>query len=104
MRSAVPLLLAATRGVVCAVLLAACGSDNSKLIPQRDASALKRYADRVGAAVDSEDCQTAAVEIQRALARIAALPAKVDSGLRSNLEKGFQNLAQRAARECQGTT
>ena len=104
MRSAVPILLAAALGVVCAVLVAACGGDDSKLIPQRDAQALKRYADRVGAAVDSQDCQTAAVEVQRAQDRIAELPASVDGGLRANLEQGFQNLAQRAARECQGTT
>jgi hypothetical protein len=104
MRSAVPILLAAALGVVCAVLVAACGGDDSKLIPQRDAQALKRYADRVGAAVDSQDCQTAAVEVQRAQDRIAELPASVDDGLRANLEEGFQNLAQTAARECQGTT
>jgi hypothetical protein len=104
MRSAVPILLAAALGVVCAVLVAACGGDDSKLIPQRDAEALNRYADRVGAAVDSQDCQTAAVEVQRAQDRIAELPASVDGGLRANLEEGFQNLAQRAARECQGTT
>src|SRR5262245_8963353 len=104
MRSAVPILLAAALGVVCAVLVAACGGDDSKLIPQRDAEALKRYADRVGAAVDSQDCQTAAVEVQRAQDRIAELPRQVDDGLRANLEEGFQNLAQRAAREGQGTT
>jgi hypothetical protein len=104
MRSAVPILFAAALGVVCAVLVAACGGNDSKLVPSRDAEALKRYADRVGAAVDSQDCQTAAVEVQRAQDRIAELPAKVDSGLRSNLEEGFQSLAQRAARECQGVT
>jgi cell division protein FtsN len=104
MRSAVPILLAAALGVVCAVLVAACGGDDSKLIPQRDAEALKRYADRVGAAVDQADCLTAAAEVQRAQDRIAELPASVDDGLRANLEAGFQNLAQRAARECQGTT
>src|SRR4051794_30360590 len=103
MRSAVPILLAATLGVVCAVLLAACGGDNSKLIPSRDAEALKRYADRVGAAVDSEDCQTAAVEVHRAQDRIAELPSGGDSGLRPNLEQGFQNLPRRAARECLAT-
>jgi hypothetical protein len=104
MRSAVPILLAAALGVVCAVLVAGCGSDGSKLVPSRDADALKRYADRVGAAVDSKDCQTAAVEVQRAQDRIAALPAKVDSKLRTNLEEGFQNLAQQAARACAATT
>jgi hypothetical protein len=104
MRSAVPILLAAALGVVCAVLVAACGGDSSKLIPQRDAQALKRYADRVGAAVDSQDCQAAAAAVQRAQDRIAQLPSKVDSGLRTNLEQGFQNLALRAARECQATT
>jgi hypothetical protein len=104
MRSAAPILLAAALGVVCAVLVAGCGGDDSKLIPSRDAEALKRYADRVGAAVDSSDCQTAAVEVQRAQDRIAELPSKVDPDLRTNLEEGFQNLAERAARECQGTT
>jgi hypothetical protein len=104
MRSVVPILLAAALGVVCAVLVAGCGGDDSKLVPSRDAEALKRYADRVGAAVDSKDCQTAAVEVQRAQDRIAELPAKVDSGLRANLEEGFQNLARQAARACAATT
>ena len=104
MRSAVPILFAAALGVVCAVLVAACGGDDSKLISPRDAEALKRYADRVGAAVDSQDCQTAAVEVQRAQDRISELPSDVDPELRTNLEEGFQNLAQTAARECQGTT
>jgi hypothetical protein len=104
MRSAVPILLAAALGVVCAVLVAGCGGDDSKLVPSRDAEALKRYADRVGVAVAGQDCQTAAVQVQRAQDRIAELPAKVDSGLRANLVEAFQNLAERASTECAGTT
>jgi outer membrane biosynthesis protein TonB len=103
MRFAVLLSLAALLGAGCA-LLVACGSSDDDLVPERDAAALKRYADRVGEAAADQDCQRASADVQRALDRVNELPSKVDRDLRANLEEGFTNLAEQAARECQETT
>jgi len=103
MRFAVLLSLAALLGAASA-LLVACGSSDDDLVPERDAAALKRYADRVGQAVAAEDCQRASDDIRRAQARVSKLPSKVDPDLRANIEDGFNNLAQQAERDCQGTT
>ena len=103
MRYAAMTLLAAALGVACAMLVA-CGGDDKGLIPGRDASALKRYADRVDQAVAAQDCQAATRDVAAAIARIGKLPASVDSGLRQNLEDGFNNLARQAASKCQAAT
>ena len=100
MRFAALILLAGALGAASA-LLVSCGGDDSDLIPQRDAEQLKRYADRIGAAVDAQDCTSAARDLQRAQDKIAELPRQVDTGLRQNLAEGFQNLGEQAARECQ---
>ena len=104
MRFAALILLAATLGVACSALVACGGSNSDKLIPSRDAQALKRYADRVGTAVGQQDCAEAQTDVARAIKRIGALPATVDPDLRANLEEGFNNLARQAEAKCQGTT
>jgi hypothetical protein len=104
MRFAALILLAATLGVACSVLVACGGSNDDNLIPGRDAEALKRYADRVGTAVGQQDCAEAQTDVARAIKRIGALPATVDPDLRANLEEGFNNLARQAETQCQGTT
>ena len=103
MRFAALTLLAAALGVACAFLVA-CGGNDDKLLPDRDAAALKAYADRVGQAVAASDCQAAQSDVQAAIARIGELPPEVDQGLRQNLEEGFTNLSRQAATACQATT
>ncbi len=103
MRFAAMTLLAAALGVACAMLVA-CGADNKALIPGRDASALKSYADRVGQAAAAQDCGAVTRDVAAAITRIGKLPSSVDSDLRQNLEDGFNNLARQAEKKCQTVT
>ncbi len=103
MRFAVLLSLAALLGAGCALLLA-CGSSDDDLVPERDAAALKRYADRVSEASADGDCERVRADVERARERVNELPSKVDNDLQANIEAGFDNLAKQAERECQGNT
>ena len=103
MRFAVLLSLAALLGAGCA-LLVACGSSDDDLVPERDAAALKRYADRVSEASADGDCERVSADVERARERVSKLPSKVERDLQANIEEGLDNLAEQAARECQGNT
>ena len=103
MRFAVLLSLAALLGAGCA-LLVACGSSDDDLVPERDAAALKRYADRVSEASADGDCERVSADVERARERVSKLPSKVDRDLQANIEEGLDNLAEQAARECEGNT
>jgi outer membrane biosynthesis protein TonB len=103
MRFAVLLSLAALLGAGCA-LLVACGSSDDDLVPERDAAALKRYADRVSEASADGDCERVSADVERARERVSKLPSKVDRDLQANIEEGLDNLAEQAERECEGNT
>ena len=104
MRFAALILLAAMLGVACSALVACGGSNSDKLIPSRDAQALKRYADRVGTAVGQQDCAEAQTDVARAINRIGALPATVDPICARTSRRASTTSRARPRRKCQGTT
>lgn len=102
MRRLLPVLLAVALGLAVAVL-AACGDTNG-LIPSGDASQINSGLDNVSSAVQAQHCTSATRAVQRVEQRIAALPASVDTTIRSGLSDKVAELGRRAAEECTRTT
>jgi outer membrane murein-binding lipoprotein Lpp len=90
-------LLAAALG---SLLLAGCGSENTALIPRKDADQLTALVSEAGDASASGECDRARAAVGEAQLRLAGLPRKTDRELKSNLKQWLEHLESRIAREC----
>ena len=84
------------------IVVAACGQTNPDLIPQSNASALQRTADRIGTACSNGDRTEARAAVQDARQQIDALPRAVDSGLKTNLNDWIDQISSRLSDDCKG--
>jgi hypothetical protein len=102
LRALLPRLLAAlTLGLASASLLA-CSTSTKGLIPAGDAGPLQSDFETVQQAAENGDgnCATTEAALLKTNEDLAALPATVDAGLRSNLRQGVENLRTRALALC----
>lgn len=101
-RALPPRMLAAlTLGLASASLLA-CSSSTKGLIPASNAGPLQSDFEAVQQAAENGDgnCSNTEAALLKTNEDLAALPATVDAGLRSNLRQGVNNLRTRALALC----
>jgi hypothetical protein len=96
-------LAAATLGLATAALIAACGA-SSGLLGSGQASGLKNRLEAVVNAVGNGDCASATTAANSFSAAVANLPASVDGGLKSDLERAATKLTKDAQQRCQAST
>jgi hypothetical protein len=98
---ALRVLLAIALGVA-AALLVACGGSGKGLIPVADAGPLQSDFEAVAQAAENGDGSCTATEsaLLKTDQDFAVLPSSVDSGLRSTLHQGIENLRKRALALC----
>lgn len=90
----------------CSLLLAACGSSGTGLIPEGNAIPLRSDFQAVAEAAreGGGECSATETAIRRMEHDFRTLPATVDRGLHSKLEEGVQNLRSRALVTCERQT
>ena len=93
-----PLLLGPA--LAAALLLAACGGSNPKLIPEERAQRLSDTADQIAQRTSDEDCTGAQSAVGRARSQVAELPRRVDRDLRANLDDWLDQIAGRIPEDC----
>jgi hypothetical protein len=93
----VPSLAALLLGVATA-LVVGCGANDR--IPSSDASRVENALNDVSAQFRAGNCQGAEQAVARARGALLNLPSSVDSGLRSRLRSGVDNLAERVPQTC----
>jgi outer membrane biosynthesis protein TonB len=81
-------------------LLAGCGSENEKLIPQGDADQLSSLVAEAGDASAAGDCDAARGAVREAEQQLAGLPRKTDKQLKANLRDWLDYLNRRIGDEC----
>jgi hypothetical protein len=101
-KRAARLALALLLGAAAAGLLVACGSSGKGLIPSSLGEPLQSDIEAVDQAAESGDGNCTATEeaLQKTEQDYAALPSSVDSGLRSNIHQGIENLRKVALNAC----
>lgn len=99
-RRLIRLALAAALGVG-AALLVSCGSSGKGLIPMAHAGPLLTDFEAVRQAAENGDCSATDAALAKTEEDFAALPSTVDSGLRSSLRQGIENLKTRAQETCE---
>src|ERR687897_410886 len=87
-------LLSLSLGAVCAIVLAACGSDEEGTIPPASAQALIQSLQDARGERSQGDCQGVADAAGNLLTQIDELPDSVDPGVRQALVEGANNLRQ----------
>ncbi len=94
-------VLASALGVA-AALLVSCASSGKGLIPASAAGPLQNDFEAVQQTAESAngDCSATEAALLKTQEDFSALPASVDSGLRSNLSQGIANLRVRAHEMC----
>ena len=99
-------LLALLLGAALAVALAACGSDGDRtaLIPAGDADALEERIDAVASALEDGECDGLGQDLSRLRGALVQLPDALDPRLRSELERGVENIVARAPEQCEEPT
>jgi hypothetical protein len=95
------LLLAAAPGLSAALLIS-CGSSGKGLIPTAQAGPLQADFEAVSEAAQTGDgdCTATETAIAKTEQDFGALPASVDTGLRTRLREGITNLRGRALALC----
>lgn len=94
------LICALLAGVACSVLVA-CGSNGGKgLIAATNSEELNQHLDKLRSAVDAGHCTVAATALNQLATDVESLPSSVDRDLRSEIRKGYNELAGKAATEC----
>src|SRR5262249_51963829 len=95
-------LAATVSGVAVAIVLVACGSSGKGLIPLADAGPLQSDFEAVAQAAQAGDgdCTATTDAINKPEQDFAALPATIDAGLHSRLNRGISNLRERALAVC----
>jgi outer membrane biosynthesis protein TonB len=81
-------------------LLAGCGSENEKLIPQGDADRLSGLVTEAGDASAAGDCDAARDAVQQAEQQISGFPRKTDRQLKANLRDWLGYLNEQIGDEC----
>jgi hypothetical protein len=94
-------LLVASLGVLAAVLIS-CSSSGKGLIPLSDAGPLQSDFEAVAQAAENGDGSCAQTEsaLLKTDQDFASLPTSVDTGLRSTLHQGIENLRSRSLALC----
>jgi hypothetical protein len=94
-------LLVASLGVLAALLIS-CSSSGKGLIPLSDAGPLQSDFEAVAQAAENGDGSCAQTEsaLLKTDQDFAALPTSVDTGLRSTLHQGIENLRSRSLALC----
>jgi cell division septation protein DedD len=87
-------------GLLAALVLAGCGAQNPHLIPQTRAAALTATVDKIGSACSAGDTTGAQAAVVLARQEIAALPASLDSRLRSRLSQWVRHIDNRLSHDC----
>jgi hypothetical protein len=95
------ILLTASLGVLAALLIS-CSSSGKGLIPIGDAGPLQSDFEAVARAAENGDgsCTQTESALLKTDQDLAALPTSVDSGLRSTLRQGIENLRSRSLALC----
>jgi outer membrane murein-binding lipoprotein Lpp len=93
-------LLLLGAALAAALLLAACGSSNPKLIPQDRADQLTQTVDEIASRTDASDCNGAREALRSARNQVAELPREVDQKLKRNLNKWLDHVAERIPQDC----
>ena len=96
LRRAAPLLALAL-----AAVLAGCGQDNPKLIPQSNASQLTAAVDGIERACADGDASAVRARADEAGNLVSELPRRVDQGLKENIRAWLEQIDSRADRDCQ---
>jgi TolA-binding protein len=99
-RRVLPPLLALSLGVVCSILVACGGGQRADLIPSGQASSMTDQLDKIDAAVRRGRCTGVDNQVATLQRQVNNLSGKVNSQLRSELQKGVQNLNDIAFNEC----
>jgi hypothetical protein len=86
--------------LVAALFLTACGSSNSKLIPEDRAQELKDTVDQIAARVGDEQCSSAESALRRARNQVSELPREVDAGLKDNLNQWLDQVGSKIPDDC----
>jgi outer membrane murein-binding lipoprotein Lpp len=87
-------------GLLAALLLAGCGQENPKLIPQQDADALTSRVDAIQQACASGDRTTASAGVDAARQEVSQLPRRVDAKLKHNLRQWLTQIDERVSSDC----
>src|SRR5438552_16226506 len=87
-RLALPLVAA-----LAALVLAGCGAQNPRLIPQTRADALSTTVDKIQQACTAGDKVVAGAAVDAANQQVSTLPRKVDARLRANLRAWLDHIA-----------
>jgi TolA-binding protein len=99
-RRLLPPLLALLLGVSCAFLVACGGGNTAGLIPANQASSMTTQLDKIDAAVRRGRCAGVDKQVATLQSQVNALSRKVNAQLRSQLQKGVQNLNDIAFAQC----
>lgn len=99
-RRLLPPLLALLLGVSCAFLVACGGGNSAGLIPANQASSMTSQLDKIDAAVRRGRCAGVDKQVATLQSQVNALSRKVNAQLRSQLQKGVQNLNDIAFAQC----
>ena len=83
-----------------ALLLAACGEENPKLIPEERAQRLTATVDQIAQRTSDEDCDGAQSALRRARNQVSELPRGVDRSLRANLDEWLDQIGSRIPEDC----
>jgi outer membrane murein-binding lipoprotein Lpp len=83
-----------------ALLVAACGSSNPKLIPQDRADRLNQAVDEVASRTDASDCNGARDALRDARNQVSELPREVDQKLKRNLNQWLDHIGERIPQDC----
>ena len=81
-------------------LLAGCGGDDRRLIPEDDAQALLAAVDEVQQACSDNDVDTAGRAVADARERTLELPATVDRRLQRNVRRWISHIEQNLEQDC----
>lgn len=99
-RRLLPPLLALLLGVSCAFLVACGGGNTAGLIPANQASSMTSQLNKIDAAVRRGRCAGVDKQVATLQSQVNALSRKVNAQLRSQLQKGVQNLNDIAFAQC----
>lgn len=84
-----------------ALLLAACGGDNPRLIPPDRADALSAKVGEIADRTSGDDCTGAEQAVQEARAQVTELPRRVSTRLKANLLEWVNHIGEQVPKDCQ---
>jgi hypothetical protein len=87
-------------GLLAAFVVAGCGQQNPKLIPQANADKLSTDADQIAQACSAGDRTAAQNAITQLRQDIASLPSAVDDRLSARLDQWARHIGNRLDQDC----